>query len=399
MQENSLKPGDELFGFRVLSMGELPEYRCSSIWLVHTATGLEVLHLAGNDPENVFGFAFRTPPADDTGVAHIVEHAVLAGSQRFPLKEPFAVLLKGSMHTFLNAFTFPDKTVYPASSMLEKDFYNLMLVYGDAVFHPLLRSETFMQEAHRLEFRKRGNSADILEIVGVVYNEMKGSYADPDAVAAKWALRSLFPESPYGRDSGGDPDVIPSLSLDALKQYHGRYYHPSNCRVFLYGNIPTERHLEFLDREFLSGFSRLSVDSEIPDQPKWNRPDQITETYPVDPKSSLEKKTTVSLNWLTVPVTDPLSSLGMELLAEILVGNAGSPLRKRLVESHLGEDISPVTGLETEVKQLVFSVGLRGSEPERAAAVLCRRSVIISTKTPIKTRVATQNPGVNLRSS
>ena len=365
----AIKRGDELHGFRAVAVRELPEHHCTLISLCHLKTGMRVAHLFSRDPENLFCFAFRTPPADDTGVAHIVEHAVLSGSRRFPLKDPFAVLLKGSMHTFLNAFTFPDKTVFPASSMLEKDFYNLMLVYGDAVFYPLLRRETFMQEAYRLEYRQQATAPRELAIVGVVYNEMKGGYADPNAVASKWALRSLFPETPYGRDSGGDPAAIPDLTYAAFQSFHRKYYHPSNCWVFLYGDIPTEKHLEFLQTRFLQGFEESIMQSEIADQPRWQAPARLTKAFPANPGDPLTGKSTVSVNWLTVSATDVLAALRMEIVAEILLGNAGSPLRKALVESRLGEDLSPVTGLESEVKQIVFSVGLRGTDPERCEAI------------------------------
>jgi presequence protease len=369
VNEQALREGNSHFGFQVESIRELSEYRSTGVRLTHLATGAQVYHLANDDRENLFCFSFRTPSEDNTGVPHILEHAVLAGSQRFPLKDPFAALLKGSMQTFLNAMTFPDKTVYPASSMVEKDFYNLMLVYGDAVFFPLLKEEVFKQEGHHLEFRELEDVTSGLKVVGVVYNEMQGRNASPETIAAEWSQRSLFPDSIYGFDSGGDPADIPSLTYEEFLAFHRRYYHPSNCKIFLYGNIPTLKHLEFLEAHFLSRCSRLEIDSDIPLQPRWSAPRRREVTYAVKEEDSLEKKSSITLNWLLVPITDPLAVLTLEVLSEVLIGNAGSPLRKALIESKLGEDLAPITGLETELKEVTFTVGLRGSDPAQQEAL------------------------------
>ncbi|KKK57757.1 hypothetical protein LCGC14_3051280, partial [marine sediment metagenome] len=188
-----IDPGKVYSGFEALSVQELSEYESTAFHFTHISTGLELFHLHNNDRENLFAFVFRTPPDDDTGVAHILEHSVLCGSERFPVKDPFVLLLKGSLHTFLNAFTFPDKTVYPASSMVEKDFYNLMVVYGDAVFSPLLKREVLMQEGQHLEYRRPGEQDGRFERVGVVYNEMKGALASAETLVGTWSFRSLFP--------------------------------------------------------------------------------------------------------------------------------------------------------------------------------------------------------------
>ncbi len=360
MEKINLNNGSIYAGFKVLYVKKIDEYRSIAVRLRHMATGADIFHLYNDDNENLFSFCFKTPPKDNTGVAHIVEHSVLSGSSRFPLKEPFAALLNSSMYTFLNAMTFPDKTVYPAGSINEQDFYNLMLVYGDAVFSPLLREETFMQEACHLEYDRD------IALAGVVFNEMKGAYSDPDSVAGEWAYRSLFPDTAYRHDSGGEPSAIPDLSYGEFLDFHKKYYHPSNCRIFLYGNIPTEKHLDFLEHNFLSGFSERSGSIVINNQPRWSKPIRVEKTFPVKSKDSLKGKSTVLINWLTVPVTDPCRVLIMEVLAEILIGNAGSPLRKALAESPFGEDMSPVSGLESELKELVFSVGIRGTNPENA---------------------------------
>ncbi len=355
--------------FDVLSVRELPEYQSTAIHLRHRATGCEILHLLNEEEENLFSFNFRTPPRDDTGEAHILEHSVLSGSRRFPLKDPFVLLLKSSLNTFLNAMTYPDKTIYPGSSQVEKDFYNLMLVYGDAVFFPLLREEVFMQEGHHLEYRELADPDSGLRRTGVVYNEMKGVFSTPESVAGSWSMRSLFPDTPYGLESGGDPRHIPELDYRRFREFHDLYYHPSNCRIFLYGNLPTERHLEFLQRNFLEGFTRIELDSRLPDQPRWSAPRRLEQTYPVQPQDPLERRSTVSVNWLTVSALDPRRLLALEVLAEVLLGNAGSPLRRALVESRLGEDLAPTSGLDTELRQVVFSAGLRGTDPDKVEAV------------------------------
>ncbi len=373
----NLKVGDKLYGFEVLSIRSVNDYRSIGIRLRHTKTGADIYHLFNDDRENLFAFAFKTPPGDSTGVAHIVEHSVLSGSRRFPVKEPFVVLLNSSMNTYLNAMTFPDKTVYPASSLVEKDFYNLMLVYGDAVFFPLMRKETFMQEAYHIEFENfsskgiSNNEGDKgrAKFVGVVFNEMKGAYSDPESIVEDASYRSLFPDTPYGFDSGGEPWSIPDLTYEDFLDFHRRYYHPSNSRIFLYGNIPTEKHLEFLNREFLSKFERLDINVDIPLQKRWNNPVIVEKTYPLREGSNTSGKSTILLNWATVPVTDPYKLVVMEVVSELLIGNAGSPLRKRLVESGLGEDLAPGTGLTTELKQSVFSVGLRGTDREKREAI------------------------------
>ena len=368
--------GEKIHGFNVLSRRDLPEYRADGTHLRHAGTGCEVLHLKAGDTENLFAFCFVTPPYNDSGVSHIIEHSVLSGSRRFPLKEPFAALMKGSLHTFLNALTYPDRTVYPASSCNRADFFNLLTVYGDAVFHPLLRSQTFMQEAWRLEEEKEGAGIDGLRYAGIVYNEMKGAYSSPDSIVSEWTARSLLPDTPYRHDSGGDPKYIPSLTLQAAREFHARYYHPSNCRIFLYGDIPLEDILSFLDTTFLSGFTAARIEVDLPLQKRWSAPRRLEKTYPVKPGTPLEGRSSVTVNWLLPAITDPLALVTHEVLSEVLIESAGSPLRKALVDSGLGEDLSPASGLETDLKEMIFAVGLRGTEPDREKAI---ESLILDT--------------------
>ena len=271
-----LKPGDKVRGFAILTTERLDEYDAWGVRARHEKTGCEVYHVVTADRDNLFAFAFKTPPSDDSGVAHILEHSVLCGSERYPVKDPFLLLLKGSMNTYMNAYTFPDKTVYPASSQVEKDFYNLFRVYGDAVFFPLLRKEAFLQEGHRRELGEDGK----LNAVGIVYNEMKGNYSSHESIAAEWAYRSLFPGSPYAFDSGGEPSAILGLSYEGFKAFHERFYHPSNCRIFFYGNLPTEKHLEFLEENFLSRFTARPTEAEFPVMKRWTEPRFLEKNLP-----------------------------------------------------------------------------------------------------------------------
>jgi Zn-dependent M16 (insulinase) family peptidase len=369
------KRSDTQFGFRILRTWEMEEYRSRLSHCLHEDSGCELLHLENEDPENLFSFNFRTPPPDNSGLTHILEHCVLSGSRRFPLKDPFVLLLKSSLNTFLNAMTFPDRTLYPASSTVEKDFYNLMEVYGDAVFFPLLKHEVFMQEGHHLEFVDPGNRAGELRTVGVVYNEMRGAFSSPETVVADWSVRSLFPDTPYGLESGGDPADIPSLRYEAFRDYHRRYYHPSNCRIFVYGDIPLARHLRFLEEKFLSGFARIDTDSSLPLQPRWDGPRTLRRSFPAA-EAPGTRRSSVTVNWLTAPVSDPRRLLALELLAELLMGNAGAPLRHVLVESGLGEDLSPASGLDSELREAVFSVGLRGTDSRHAGEI---EALVLST--------------------
>ncbi|MCL2092605.1 MAG: insulinase family protein [Treponema sp.] len=340
-------------GFEILQVLALEEFKAQGIWARHQKTGAEVFHVLNDDVENLFSFAFATPPTDSTGASHILEHVVLCGSQSYPLKDAFLVLARGSLQTFLNAWTFPDKTVYPASSVNPKDYFNLMSVYGDAVFRPLLSEWTFRQEGHRLFF---GPGEQKLQRTGVVYNEMKGSYSSLDAYAGLWSMKAVLPGTPYDFESGGDPDRIPDLSWEELKAFHRRWYSPANCRIFLAGNIPTETQLAFLDQEFFSSLEGGQRSPGIPKAELWDAPRSFTIPCP----RGSEQKPTFLLSWLCGDVCDTEETLSLALLAEILLGHDGSPLTRALISSGLGEDLSPVSGLEGELRQSAFCIGLRG---------------------------------------
>lgn len=355
------KAGQRLHGFTIIDVREIPELKATGVFARHDVTGCEVYHLLNDDEENLFAYSFMTPPEDSTGVAHILEHSVLCGSERYPLKDPFMVLAKQSVKTFLNAMTFPDKTVYPASSMVEADYVNLMSVYGDAVFFPLLEEWVFLQEGHRFEIGANGKAS----IQGVVFNEMRGNYSSFDSIAGDWSLRSLLPGTPYEHDSGGDPADIPALTYEGFRAFHAKYYHPVNCKIFLSGNIATERQLALLQERFLSRFGPA-------EKPK---PGDAVKPFacPIEmevPAPAGEQKdgasATVMLNWLLSDSTDTVRLLEANLVSELLLGHDGAPLSRALLESGLGEDIAPSSGLETEIRHMCFSVGLRGVARERA---------------------------------
>lgn len=360
----AIQPGDRIHGFTLVSVSDQQEYKGKGYTFRHERTGLELFHLFNDDTENLFSFTFKTPVSDNTGVAHILEHSVLSGSRKYPVKDPFMALMKGSMNTFLNAMTYPEKTVYPAASPVEKDYFNMMSVYADAVFFPLLKKEVFHQEGHRLEFDENGN----LKIVGIVFNEMKGAYSDHDSIVGEWCYRSLLPETQYSYDSGGEPEAIPDLSYENFRNYHETYYHPSNCRVFLYGNIPTEKQLGFLEDGFLCSFGRKDVDTKIKTQTRWSKPHSLELTSPLTDDEDSKGKSTIAVNWLMNDIGNPLDLLSLEVLSDILLANTGSPLYKAVVDSGLGADLSPVSGLETDVRELIFSVGIRGTDPDKKEA-------------------------------
>ncbi|MDR2942870.1 MAG: insulinase family protein, partial [Treponema sp.] len=344
-------------GFVVLDVVDLAELRALGIWARHEKTGAEVFHILNDDSENLFSFAFTTYPMDNTGAAHILEHMVLCGSENYPLKDAFLVLAQGSLQTFLNAWTFPDKTLYPASSVNEHDYFNLMSVYGDAVFRPLLSEWNFMQEGWRREFDDNGK----LSLTGVVYNEMKGAYSSLDTYAGLWSVKSIMPGTPYEFESGGDPDCIPELTYEGLREFHRRRYSPTNCKIFLAGNIPTEKQLAFINDQFLSKLQSGDSKSgeavpKIEKTKRWNEPRKFVIPCPAGGDS----KSTVFVSWLCCDVTDTSESIALSALAEILLGHDGSPLTRALVDSGLGEDITPVSGLEGEIRETLFTAGLRG---------------------------------------
>ncbi len=345
--------------FKLVSEKPVEELRMKAFLFIHEPTKAEILLLKCSDENKVFGITFKTPPPNSTGLPHILEHAVLCGSKKYPVKEPFVELLKGSLHTFLNAFTYPDKTCYPVASTHPKDIKNLIDVYLDAVFNPLITPEIFYQEGWH--YHKETPESPI-EIRGVVYNEMKGAYSSPDRILMETVQQSLFPEHPYSLDSGGDPKEIPKLTYEDFLNFHKLYYHPSNSKIFFYGDGDIEEELALI-KPYLENYSYISVPSDIPTVKPLNGM-KIVEKYYGAPRGSGENQVFATINCLLTESTNIELNFAFQVLHYILLGMPGSPLRKALIESGLGEDLAGV-GLETELKYLYFSTGLRGMREEK----------------------------------
>ncbi|MCT4628247.1 insulinase family protein [Halodesulfovibrio sp.] len=355
----------EQFGFELVDEQRVEELATTARLWKHSKTGAQVLSMNNADENKVFGVSFRTPPSDSTGVAHILEHSVLCGSEKFPVKEPFVELLKGSLQTFLNAFTYPDKTCYPVASTNVQDFYNLIDVYLDATFFPLINEQIFQQEGWHYNVEKK---EDPLTYRGVVYNEMRGVYSSPDSVLYERSQQSLFPDMTYGLDSGGNPDVIPELTYEQFKNFHETYYHPSNGRFFFWGDDDEAKRLEKLAGT-LDRFSALEVDSHVPLQEEFERPVALLEGYAAGPATNEHQgRAMFTVNWLLPETAEAELNLAFQMLEQILVGTPASPLRKALIESGLGEDVTG-TGLENELRQMYFSTGLSGIKSENADVV------------------------------
>ncbi len=341
--------------------------------LRHKKSGARVILLKNEDDNKVFNIAFRTPPADSTGVAHILEHSVLCGSRQFPLKDPFVELVKGSLNTFLNAMTYPDKTMYPVASCNDQDYQNLMHVYLDAVFYPNIyeKEEIFRQEGWHYQLP----SVDAaLEYNGVVYNEMKGAFSSPEEVLNREIFNVLFPDTPYGVESGGDPEVIPELTYEQFLAFHGKYYHPSNSYIYLYGNMDMAEKLEWIDREYLSHFDQIFVDSAIPLQKSFAHPVEHQMEYPIAESASEKQNTYLSCSMVTGISTDVEQMTALEVLDYYLLSAPGAPLRKALLEAGIGKDVDG--GFNNGTYQPFFSIVLKNSEPEHKEKFL---SVIRST--------------------
>ena len=364
----NLKESEILHGFRLLKQQTVPEIDAKAYAFVHEKSGARLFFLENDDDNKVFSISFRTTPADDTGVAHIVEHSVLCGSRKYPLKEPFVELVKGSLNTFLNAMTFPDKTMYPVASRNDKDFQNLMDVYLDAVFYPSMKEtpEIFQQEGWHYEI---DNAEEPLRYSGVVYNEMKGALSSPDDVLENKIMLSLYPDTTYGFESGGDPDALPTLPYEGFCAFHSRYYHPSNSYLYLYGALDIEERLSYLDREYLAAFDRIEPHSEIALQPSFSEMAREEGLYSISEGEKESEKTFLALSWLVGEADDAEAMLAIEILQHALWQTEAAPLKKVLMDAKLGKDVS--ASFEDALRQPYMSVIVTGSEADRADE-LCR---------------------------
>lgn len=340
-------------GYRILVQQDLKELDATGYLLEHEKTKARVAVIETEDDNKVFSIGFRTPPKDSTGVAHIVEHTVLCGSKEFPVKDPFIELAKGSLNTFLNAMTYPDKTVYPVASCNEKDFQNLMHVYLDAVFYPNIYKEEkiFKQEGWHYEL---DHVEGPLRYNGVVYNEMKGAYSSPEQLMERKIQQSLFPDTTYGFESGGDPECIPDLSYPEYLEFHKRYYHPSNSYIYLYGDMDMVEKLEWIDAHYLSHFDYLDVDSEIQIQQPFEVPHEMTEYYSLTEDESEEEKTYFSYNAVTGTSLDKELYLAFQVLNHVLVQSVGAPVKQALLDAGVGSEI--ISFFEESIRQPVFSI-------------------------------------------
>lgn len=329
----------------------------------HDVTGAELLSVLNQDENKSFGVSFRTPPKNSTGVAHILEHSVLCGSAKYPVKEPFVELLKSSLQTFLNALTFPDKTCYPVASTNLRDFYNLVDVYIDAVFHPRIDEDVLRQEGWHIDVDEEGRWS----YKGVVFNEMKGVYSSPDSVLMEESQHAVFPDTLYSLDSGGNPSEVLNLSYEEFRAFHSAYYHPSNARFFFWGDDDENARLAKLE-DALSGYERREVDSPVPLQAPRGEERKLEVVYAAAEGEEAEgedsaRQAHVTVNWLLCESAEVEEMLTLEMLDHILAALPGSPLRKALMESGLGDDISGA-GLETDLRQAYYSIGLRSIRPE-----------------------------------
>ena len=349
---------NHLNAYEVLKEEELQDIHSKGWLLRHKKTGARVMLIENSDENKVFNIAFRTPPKNSTGVAHILEHSVLCGSREFPLKDPFVELVKGSLNTFLNAMTYPDKTCYPVASCNDRDFQNLMHVYLDAVFYPNIykKEEIFRQEGWNYHLEKKEGP---LKYNGVVYNEMKGAFSSPDDVLEREIMNSLFPDTTYGCESGGDPVNIPDLSYEEFLDFHRQYYHPSNSFIYLYGNMDMEEKLEFLDSHYLSAFDSLVIDSEIRNQEAFAQVKDIQKSYPVSEDEGEEDNTYLSYNMVVGEAADINLSLAFEVLDYALLSAPGAPLKQALLDAKIGKDI--YGSFEDGIKQTYFSIVAKGA--------------------------------------
>ena len=348
--------------YEIVSLEYIDEIKSQAALLRHKKTGARVAVLANDDENKTFNIGFRTPPKDSTGVAHIMEHSVLCGSEKFPAKDPFVELAKGSLNTFLNAMTYPDKTVYPIASCNDADFQNLMHVYLDAVFYPNIykREEIFRQEGWNYHLEQKEGP---LKYNGVVYNEMKGAFSSPEGVLDRVVLNSLFPDTSYRNESGGDPEVIPELTYEQFLDFHRKYYHPSNSYIYLYGDMDMTEKLEWLDKEYLSHFDAMEIDSKIQKQEAFAERKEVEIAYSVSSNESEEDNTYLSYNKVIGTSLDRNLYLAFEILDYALLSAPGAPLKKALVDAGIGKDI--MGSYDNGIYQPVLSIVAKNANQEQ----------------------------------
>ena len=372
----------DLAEYEILDEHRVEDVQSDGFILRHKKSGARIAILSNNDDNKVFYIGFRTPPEDETGVPHIIEHTTLCGSKKFPVKDPFIELAKGSLNTFLNAMTYPDKTVYPVASCNDQDFKNLMDVYLDAVFNPNITKyeEIFKQEGWHYELTGKD---DELKINGVVYNEMKGAYSSPDEVLSSQIYRSLFPDNTYSKDSGGNPEYIPKLTYEAYLDFYHKYYHPSNSYIYLYGDMDVVERLEWLDKEYLSLYDYKKVNSEINKQPAFDKIKNVEAQYSITMDDSQENKTYLSYNRVVGDSLDEMLYQAFDVLDYALVSSPGAPVKQALIDAGIGDDV--YGSYDAGILQPVFSFVAKNANASQADEF---ESIIESTlKEVVKTGI------------
>jgi len=350
--------GEQINGFTCQKVEQFADFECTGFEFIHNQTGTKYVHIDTDDTENTFVISFKTVPEDDTGVPHILEHTVLCGSEKYPVRDPFFNMLKRSLQTFMNAFTSSDWTAYPFATQNQKDFENLLSVYLDATFFPKLRRNDFLQEGHRLEMKESENG---LKYAGVVFNEMKGAMSDPDRIFVTKLTESLFPDTPYSYNSGGDPAAIPNLTYEQFCNFHKKFYHPSNSNVFTYGDLPP--HFEQLG-EVLSQFSKADPVDPVQIQPKFDSPRKVYASCPEDAMiPDPERQTKVLRTWIGPPIGDE-DTFAMHIVSSLLLDDPSAPFYRSLIEPNIGQSFAPATGYSSDEKESVFGVGLSGIRDE-----------------------------------
>jgi len=376
-------PGDKYGNFTTITSTGIEELDCRFTEIVHKPTGAHIVYIQNDDPENLFCLSFRTLPANSRGAPHILEHTVLCGSKRFPVKDPFFSMTRRSLNTFMNALTGSDFTCYPAASQVEKDFYNLLDVYLDAVFQPELKKESFLQEGCRLEFEEMSNPATPLLFKGIVYNEMKGSLSSGDSRMWHAVLEELLPDLAYAHNSGGDPKYIPDLSYEELLEFHKTYYHPSRCLFFFYGNLPLQKHLDYISDKILNETIPLSPLPPIPRQTRFNKPAFKKLFYPVNAEDDPEEKSMVSFAWLTCPLTEQEEVLALSILDSILADTDASPLKFALLDSGLCTQADAFMDVEmSEVPYMITCRGCKEKDIDVLEEVL-KKTLEVLSKSPL----------------
>lgn len=356
--------GERINDFEVTKSTEISELKCRLTELTHLPTGAAIMHIANDDPENLFCLSFQTRPDSSNGVAHILEHTVLCGSEKFPVKDPFFAMTRRSLNTFMNALTGQDFTCYPAASQVSKDFYNLLEVYLDAVFHPNLNELSFMQEGHRLEFTEPSDPSSPLLYKGIVYNEMKGAMTSHTSRLHESLFAAMFPDLTYGKNSGGDPREIPNLTYEGLLEFHQQYYHPSRCLFFFYGDLPLEEHLDFLASHTLDKTTALPPLPPMPKQRRFTAPKRVEMSYPISEEEKDQAQTYITFGWLTGSVLDQEELLALCIIEIVLMDTDASPLKMAFLKSGLCTQATAY--IDPEISEAPVVITLRGCDPSSA---------------------------------